>query len=201
MKGVRCDRFFLPEGRSKGVKTVELGREIAGYDVVGFSVPFELDYLNLVRQLKTGGIEPYAAKREAPLVVAGGMAVSANPEPIADFLDVIFVGEGDEVIMEFVECWRAARYAGATPAYAGAISPIKRGNLKETLLRNLGKISGVYVPSFYSVFYFSDGRVREIVPKKGAAKQVRRRAVATLKEAPHSPVVTSDSAFRDMFFS
>lgn len=73
------------------------------------------------------------------------------------------------------------------------------GNFKETLLENLKSVSGIYIPSFYSVFYFSDGRVREIVPKKGAAKQVRRRAVATLKEVPHSPVVTSGSVFRNMF--
>ncbi|MEW6200433.1 MAG: radical SAM protein [bacterium] len=198
VKGVRCDRFFLPEDYGGNVETVELGRGIAEYDVVGFSVPFEVDYVNLVWQLERSGVEPYSARREGPLVVAGGVAVSANPEPIADFVDVVFVGEGDEAILEFVECWQALRYDNGRASSAMNKSR-SMSTFKEALMKNLKNIKGIYLPSLYSVFYFPDGRVRKIVPEAGAAQQVKRRTVATLRWTAHSSVVTPNSVFRNMF--
>lgn len=98
---VVCERAFLPEDMSAAtvVRTVESGTPLGEMDVVAFTVSYELDYPNVVRMLRGGGIEPFAAQRAAgPLVIAGGATISYNPEPLAPFLDAALIGEGETLV-------------------------------------------------------------------------------------------------------
>ncbi|MEW5947178.1 MAG: radical SAM protein [bacterium] len=190
MDGVRCDRFFLDSaGARSGLATLEGGRPPSEYDVVGFSIPFEMDYLNVPLMLSGGGIEPLAARRDSPLVVAGGAAVSANPEPVADFLDAVFVGAGEKVIGEFVEAYAAS---------AGQLGRTRKG-FKKAFLESLAAVKGAYVPSLYRVSRHPDGRVAGHEPLCGAPESVARRDDWLPDSPPHSPVVSKGSAFPGMF--
>ena len=125
---VVCERAFLPEFPGPGVlRTLESDTPLADMDVVAFSVSFELDYPNIPRMLRLGGIEPFASRRGAPLVLAGGATVSYNPEPIAPFLDAAVIGESEEIVDALVTALQAT---------------LDRDNLDA-----LAAIPGVYLPS------------------------------------------------------
>lgn len=107
---VVCERAFLPEkGTSAGpLRTLESSTPLSEMDIVAFSISFELDYVNIPRLLRMGGIEPFAAKREAPLVLAGGATISYNPEPIAPFIDIAVIGEVEEVLTPLLDAIQTA---------------------------------------------------------------------------------------------
>jgi radical SAM superfamily enzyme YgiQ (UPF0313 family) len=122
---VLCERAFLPEEKGRReIRTLESDTPLWEFDVVAFSISFELDYVNLPRILVHSGIEPFAEKRRRPLVIAGGATVGYNPEPIAPFLDAALVGEAEELV----------------PALAEALQA-------EDPLEALGKLPGVYLPA------------------------------------------------------
>lgn len=178
--GVRCDRFFLPdpdEGGKARISTIETGRPISQYDVVAFSLPYERDYPQIVRLLRGGGVEPFASKRHCdPLVIAGGVAVGANPEPVAEFFDAIVIGEAESVVAPIIE-------AAAGCGSGGGV------------LEELRKIPGVYAPSFYTVEYKNDGTVARITPDAAVEAVVKTK----IEEPAHSPIVAEGAAFKNMF--
>ena len=185
---VLAERVFAPwpdmaqQMRAQGVPlfSLESRRPAAGFDVLGFSLGYELTYTNVLETLDLAGIPLHAEERgdEHPLVIAGG-SCAHNAEPLARYLDFLVLGEGEEVALELAELvreWKRQRGRGRPP--------------REQLLRRAAKIDGVYVPSLYDVTYNADGTVRAISPLAPEARaRITRRVVATLPPAPVRPVV------------
>ncbi len=152
--------------------SLESRRPLAEFDVLGFSLPYEQLYTNVLNLLDLAGLPVLAADRDErhPLVLAGGGAVY-NPEPLADFVDAFVLGDGEEVVHEITAAIREAKRAGTHD--------------REALLRRLAGIRGVYVPRFYQVTYHADGTVAGVRPTVPEAQMpVRRRIVATLPPPP-----------------
>src|SRR5512143_2186194 len=103
-----CERVFLPESPAEKVRSLESGRPLSDFDAVAFSLSFEEDYGNVLALLDRAGFPLRAADRDQrfPLVVAGGIAVQMNPEPVAPFFDLFLVGEGEELLPPFLEAMR-----------------------------------------------------------------------------------------------
>jgi len=162
-----AERCFAPdvdlqaELRAAGVPlwSLETHRPLREFDVIGLSLGFELVFTNLLEMLDLGGVGLTTSERSEadPLVIAGGSIV-LNSEPLADFIDAVVLGEGEDVVLEIsdaleVLAWN--RRVGTTPATDGEW---RRGVGRTTVLRALAAIPGVYVPSFYRPRYLADGR-------------------------------------------
>ena len=172
-----CERVFVPESnyirklvtQRKPLFSFETQTALNEFDVIGFSVSFESDYVNIPRTLQLANIPPLAEERTDwdPLVIAGGINISYNPEPIADFVDVFVVGEAELVVhqlMAHFNEWKQSR------------SP------KHELLETLATVPGLYVPSFYDVTYQDNGTIDAVSPKPGISPQVRAGAVPKLDD-------------------
>lgn len=169
---VVCERVFLPdadelreyERAGTPLMSLETQSRVRGFDVVAFTISFETDYLNMARMLQLSGIPVWAADRndDHPLVIMGGAASFLNPEPIADFTDVIAVGEGEILACQLVDA-------------------IFENETRNELLLNLARIGrGFYVPSLYDVVYNDDGTVFEYLPRvEGVPRRVGRALAAT----------------------
>ena len=164
---VSCERFFLPdeaelreyEKTRTPLLSMETQTPVKDFDVVAFSISFETDYLNMARMLQMSQIPVWSRDRNHfhPLVVMGGAASFLNPEPIADFTDIIAVGEGEILAFQLVDA-------------------ILENETKDEILLKLAQIGrGFYIPSLYDVVYNSDGTVFDYVPKEeGVPKRVGR---------------------------
>jgi len=164
--------------RKQGIPlfSLESRRPLKDFDVIGFSLGYELTYTNVLNMLHLAGIPVLAAERDDayPLVIAGGCCV-LNPEPMADFIDLFVIGEGEEVVLELLDCLREGKISGAT---------------KESLLRRLAAIPGIYVPGLYQVQYDASGLFKEITPTAAeASPRIERRIVSKLPPPPTHPVV------------
>ncbi len=167
-EGIWCERAFMPwtdmvqalKREQLPLFALESRDALCEFDIVGFTLQYELTYTNILAMLELGGIALRASERDenAPLVVAGGPCVS-NAEPIAEFFDVMFLGEGEEQL----------------PAVCEAVRQAKReGMSKMDLLRELCKIPGVYVPAFYTPQYDDEGHVVAIQAKDDAPMPVQK---------------------------
>ncbi len=157
---------------------LESKRPLAEFDIIGISLPYETLYTNTLNILDLAQIPMFSAERNEthPLVIAGGHA-AYNPEPMADFIDAFAIGEGEEVIHEIVNVYQTWKESGEP---------------RETLLKDLASIPGVYVPSLYEPVYLPDGRIAEIKPLvPEAPKQVTKRIVAQLPPPPTHLIVPS----------
>jgi radical SAM superfamily enzyme YgiQ (UPF0313 family) len=154
--------------------SVESGRPLADFAVLALTLSFELDYFNIGDLLRRAGIPPLAADRDErhPLVVAGGPAVSGNPEPVAPFLDAAVIGEAEPIIDPLLEV-------------------VLAGDDRVTTLRNLARLEGVYVPSLYRVAYRQGGGISDIEPVDGAAMPVARLWARNVNEFDTTSVVLS----------
>jgi len=149
--------------------TLETRTPLREFDIIGFSLGYELAYTAMLNMLDLAGLPVRASERgdDAPLVIAGGCC-TVNPEPIAEFIDAFVVGEGEDIVHEIVDLVKAHKSEG-----------------KSELLKRLALLHGVYVPSLYEVSYNDDGTVREVVPKDDSVpKVVTRRIVWDLENAP-----------------
>ena len=175
LPGVWCERVFEPwrdmaeamrEARLP-LYALESGDPIRDFDLIGFSVGYDM--------LSLAGLPLRSRERKAlrPIVFAGG-ACMYNPEPIADFIDLAVIGEGEELDAELTELYRLAKREGWT---------------KERFLRSAAQIEGVYVPSLYDVTYLPDGRIGSMTPRDEAPSRVRKRIVKDL-DAADFPVHT-----------
>jgi radical SAM family uncharacterized protein len=145
--------------------SLESRHPVRAFDIVGISLPYVQLYTNTLSLLDLAGLPLLSAERDArhPLVIAGGSAVY-NPEPMADFMDCLVIGEGEEVILEIVEAFRAVRHAD-----------------RPTQLQRMAEIPGVYVPRLYRPHYAADGRLLTIEPTvPGAPPCVVKRIVPVL---------------------
>lgn len=153
--------------------SLESRHSIREFDIIGFSLGYELTYTNVLNMLDLAGIPVRSRERDDsyPLVIAGGSCVF-NPEPMADFIDIFIIGEAEEAILKFLEVYRA---------YRGS---------KKQLLRQAARLPGVYVPSFYRVAYDEDGAVSTFDPLVPEARlPIERQIVARLPYPVTNPVV------------
>lgn len=157
--------------------SLESKRPLNEFDIIGFSLSYELTCTNVLNMLDLSGIPMLASEREDlwPLVIAGGTC-AVNPEPMSDFIDLFVIGEGEEVILELVEELRRSKLSGIIS--------------KQDLLVRLAQIKGVYVPSMYEVRYGVDGRFDSIVAElPDIPNMVERRIVNHLPLPVTRPVV------------
>ena len=156
--------------------TIESGRPLKDFDIVGFSLGYELNYTNILEMLSLGGIPLLAAERgeSHPLVIAGGSAV-LNPEPMSDFFDFYVLGDGEEVVPELLDVFRQ---------WGGKNKLSRAEKLKQVV-----RIPGVYVPSFYRVEYQADGRISSLDPIYDYAPPVVSRRIVTSLPPPLTKLV------------
>ncbi|MDD5653039.1 MAG: TIGR03960 family B12-binding radical SAM protein [Candidatus Omnitrophica bacterium] len=182
MPQVVCERFFSPaidmEGLLRSGKlqlfSLESKKTLREFDLVGFSLGYELSYTNVLNLLDLGGIPLKSALRDAsfPLVIAGGPCV-LNPEPMHEFIDIFVIGEAEEALQEIVGLYKIH----AADFKAGKIS-------KEEFLLKFCGIEGVYAPSLYTVSFDQEGKQKEFKPKYANLKAVvKKRSVKDLNQS------------------
>lgn len=169
-----CERVFAPDFdmeeqmREHNIPlfALESGDPIKDFDLIGFTMQYELSYTNVLNMLNLAGLPLRAKDRTdlSPIVVCGGPCV-CNAEPVADFFDVVLPGEGEEVTNDLIDLLKECKINGSS---------------KSEFLELASKIDGVYVPSMYDVQYNSDGTVKEIVPVGVAPKTVKKRIISDL---------------------
>ncbi|MBE6727657.1 MAG: TIGR03960 family B12-binding radical SAM protein [Ruminococcaceae bacterium] len=175
-----CERFFAPWVDFEKVMTdekiplfaLESRDALSDFDIIGFTLQYELSYTNLLNMLKLGGVPLKACEREGlkNLVVAGGPC-ACNPEPLSDFVDLFFLGEGEEVDLELIDLYKQCKKNGAS---------------KQEFLQKAARIEGVYVPSLYDFSYNEDGTIASVTAKDGAPETIRKRIIKDLDKA-HYP--------------
>ena len=193
MPGVWCQRAFAPWGdmeeemRAAGIPlyALESGDPVRDFDIIGFSVGYEMAYTAILNMLDLAGVPLRGEDRPGltPLVIAGGTAMY-NAEPVADFIDMALIGEGEDLLPEVVNLCRRAKAEGWD---------------KPRLLRAAAQIQGVYVPSLYDVAYNSDGTIAAITPRDGAPAKVVKRVVHDMDKAyyPAKTIVPSTEIVHD----
>jgi radical SAM superfamily enzyme YgiQ (UPF0313 family) len=195
----RCERFFYP-GYERGGRldlkaplSEETGRSLSDFPLIAFSIAFESDYPAIPAALMAGGAPPLQAHRSAgdPLVLAGGVAVTLNPEPLAPFLDVVFAGElvdhpDSQADVLF------SRLADLISRYAD------RTRTRDDLLDALAGLPSVYVPSAYAVDFLTDGSVASVKPRPGFSERVTAaKSVTGAGTPPASVLFSPDAEFGD----
>ena len=193
IEGVWCERCFAPWGdmeqemRNANIPlyALESFDPINEFDIIAFSIGYEMAFPAMVDMLDLAGVPLHASERTAltPLVVAGGTAMY-NCEPIADFIDLALIGEGEEMDVELIELHRQAR---------------REGWSKHEFLVRAAQIPGVYVPSLYDVAYNDDGTVKSITANEGAPKVVLKRIMRDMDKAyyPTKTIVPSTEIVQD----
>lgn len=176
---VWCERVFAPwidfeevmRANSLPLFALESRDPISEFDIIGFTLQYEMSYTNVLNMLDLGGIPVRSKDRTSltPLVVAGGPCC-CNPEPLADFVDLFFLGEGEEVDLQIIDLYKKHKAKGD----------------KHAFLKEAAQIEGVYVPSLYDIKYNQDGTVSEILPKDNAPEKVKKRIIKDLNNC-HYP--------------
>ena len=175
-----CERVFSPwvdmadAMRAAGVPlfSLESRTPVSEFDLLGVTLQYEMSFTNVLDALDLAGLPLRAADRkEGPFVIAGGPC-AFNPEPLAPFVDLVALGDGEVETIEVVDCYRAWKASGAP---------------REAFLQEAAKIRGVYVPALYDVAYNGDGTVARVAPKpgSGAPEVVRKAMVADLNSAEY----------------
>lgn len=190
-----CERLFLPDKKTEPeyirtntpLMTIETQRALYEFPLIGFSMTFEMDYFNFLSVLSLGKVPLLAAERgeNDPFVIIGGPCATFNPEPLAEFVDLCIIGEGEEVVHEILDTYYEARNKGLS---------------RQEILFNLAQLHGVYVPCFYQAEYKEDGTIKKIKCQKDIPEYVGRRWIKELdKYEAQTVIVTPDTEFRDMF--
>jgi radical SAM family uncharacterized protein len=182
--GVLAERVFAPwpdmasaiQQAGMPLLSLESGHPLSEFDIIGFSLGYELTFTNVLNMLHLSRIPVFAGERDGsqPIVIAGG-SCALNPEPMADFIDFFVIGEAEELLAELVACfvdWKAKKAS------------------RQELYHRVAAIPGVYVPSLYQVEYEADGVFKSIIPATTeASPTVKRQIVAHLPPPPNRPVV------------
>jgi radical SAM family uncharacterized protein len=162
--------------------SLETRRPLKDFDVIGFSLGYELTYTNVLNMLDLAKIPLFSNQRDDsyPLIIAGG-SCALNPEPMADFIDLFVIGEAEEIIVKLLELFLSFK-----------------GNKKKLLETAAGLLPGIYIPALYEVSYQQDGTVATIEPKIPEARlPIERQIVATLPQPVTDPVVPHIRAVHD----
>jgi len=190
---VVCERAFLPEQSewqeyvrgNTPLLSLESNKPLSQFKIIAFSLPFENDFPHLLSMLQLAKIPLRTRERDprAPLIIAGGAAITLNPEPLAPFVDLFFIGEGEEAVIDFLQAFR------------------EQGHDREGLLQEACRIEGVYCPALYEPRYDEEGRLREFLPLTGSAPmRVKRRWGKDPGLIPSgSAILTPLTEFKEMF--
>lgn len=180
-----CERVFAPDSdmeeqmRKNNVPlfALESGDYIKDFDIIGFTLQYELSYTNVLNMLDLAGIPLLSKDRTSltPIVCCGGPC-ACNPEPVADFFDIVFLGDGEESTNQVLDLLKVCK---------------EKGLSKQEFLLKAKDIQGVYVPSFYVDEYNEDGTLKSLAPKNGAPEKVKKAVVSDLDKCyyPKSFVV------------
>ena len=193
MENVWCERVFAPWGDMEEqmhqnqlpLWALESQEPVSEFDMIAFTIGYEMSYSNILNMLNLSGI-PLRSKDRAGLkniVFAGGVC-AFNPEPLADFVDFFSIGEGEDITVEILSLYDKAKRAAWS---------------KEEFLNEVSKISGVYVPSFYTPVYNQDGTLASVTVREGAPETVTKRIIEDLDSAyfPTKMIVPSTEIVHD----
>lgn len=171
-----CERVFAPDTdmeeqmRKNNVPlfALESGDYIKDFDIIGFTLMYELSYTNVLNMLDLAGIPLKSSDRTdlTPIICCGGPC-ACNPEPITDFVDIVFLGDGEESTIELLDLLKECKHNGSS---------------KQDFLLKAKNINGVYVPSFYEDSYNDDGTLKELKPLFGAPAKVKKSVVADMNK-------------------
>ena len=193
MDGVWCERVFAPWGDMEDAMrkhnlplwALESQDPIKDFDLIAFTIGYEMSYTNILNMLRLAGVPLHAKDRKGlqGIVFAGGVC-ACNPEPLADYIDFFSLGEGEEITPEILRLYDRAKAESWS---------------KEQFLKEVSKIQGIYVPSFYEHRYNEDGTLSEIIPLNGAPEKVTKRIVEDLDNAyyPTKMIVPSTEIVHD----
>ena len=193
MEGIWCERVFAPWGDMENAMrehclplwALESQNPVKDFDMIAFTIGYEMCYANILNMLRLSGVPLHSKDRDGlkNIVFAGGVC-AYNPEPLADFIDFFSLGEGEEITVEIVSLYDKAKSENWS---------------KDAFLREVAKIPGVYVPSFYRHEYNEDGTLSAIVPLEGAPEVCVKRIVEDLDNAywPTKMIVPSTEIVHD----
>ena len=193
MDGVWCQRVFAPWGDMEEAMrqhdlplwALESQKPVKDFDMIAFTIGYEMAYSNILNMLDLAGVPLHSKDRQGlkNIVFAGGVC-AYNPEPLADFIDFFSLGEGEEITVEIVSLYDKAKAEDWS---------------KEHFLKEVAKIPGVYVPSFYRHEYHEDGTLSAIVPLEGAPEKITKRIIEDLDKAyyPTKMIVPSTEIVHD----
>ena len=191
---VLAERVFSPavdmekllRERQIPVFSLETYRPLNSFDIVGFTIQHELCYSNILNLLELGHIPLRSEERKEndPLIIAGGPG-TFNPEPLSYFIDLFVIGEGEGIIGEIIEVYKRWK---------------EKKQSRAKLLEELARIEGIYIPSFYEITYFKDGRVKSVTPKKEIYHSViKKQIISDFDQVPYSlfPIVPNIDVVHD----
>ncbi len=193
MDGIWCERVFAPWGDMEAemrknhlpLWALESQTNVRDFDMIAFTIGYEMAYSNILNMLDLAGVPLHAKDRVGlkNIVFAGGVC-AFNPEPLAEFIDFFSLGEGEDSTVEIVSLYDRAKAESWD---------------KDTFLKEVAKIPGVYVPSFYRHEYNEDGTLKAIVPLDGAPEMVTKRIIEDLDSAffPTEMIVPSTEIVHD----
>jgi radical SAM superfamily enzyme YgiQ (UPF0313 family) len=191
MNDVVCERAFLPDEKDieEHIRTntelfsFESRRPLNRFDIVGFSVSFENDYPNIARIFELSKFPLRTSGRDAryPLTIMGGVCAFFNPEPVADFFDICFIGEAEEMLPEFLGIYKAS-------------------SGRAEILKKSMTVEGLYIPKFYSISYDAEGNISERRALEGAPEIIKRRYLKDISASELSTsIITAGTEFSEMF--
>ena len=191
MKDVVCERVFLPEDKDidEYIRTdtelfsMESKRSLNRFDIVAFSVSFENDYPNIVRIFELARLPLRSSERNShcPLIIMGGVCAFFNPEPVADFFDISFIGEADEMLPEFLDVYKEA------------------ADRSDVLKKSL-TVEGLYIPRFYSASYDTEGKISDRCQSEGAPEVIKRRYLKDISRSKiMTSIITTETEFSEMY--
>ena len=175
---VYCERVFAPwhdmeeKMRENNIElfTLETGDSVRNFDFVGFTLQYEMTYTNIINMLNLGNIPIWSKDRSEndPIIIAGGPC-AYNPEPLADIIDIFYIGEGEVKYDEFFDIYKEVK---------------KQGGTKEDFYLKILKMDGIYIPKFYDVEYKENGEIKEFKPlHKDAPKKIKKVIVNNMDNA------------------
>ncbi len=195
-----CERVFAPaadmeaEMRKENIPLYALESldPLSDFDIIGFTLQYEMSYTAILNMLNLAGIPIHSSERNelSPIIMAGGPS-ACNPEPIADFIDLFALGEGEELNLDIINLYRKCK---------------EEGTSKAEFLKQAAQIEGVYVPSLYDIEYNEDGTVKSVTAKDGAPQTVKKRIIKDMDKVfypdtfivPYSDIV-HDRAMTELF--
>jgi radical SAM superfamily enzyme YgiQ (UPF0313 family) len=191
MKDVVCERTFLPDDRDidEYIRTntelfsMESKKPLNRFDIIAFSVSFENDYPNIIKIFELSKLPLRKEKRNSiyPLIIMGGVCAFFNPEPIADFFDICFIGEADEMLPEFLDIYKSSGH-------------------RTEVLRKSVDIQGLYVPGFYNVSYDKQGKISQRSSSESTPEIIKRRYLKDLSGTRiATSIITPETEFSEMY--
>ncbi len=186
---VVCERAFLPdkedmdefERTGSQLFSLESKRPLSRFDIVAFSVSFENDYLSIPVILQLAGIPLFSTKRDErhPMLLLGGVAATANPEPLADIFDLVYIGEAEPSLLSMIDVYKSA-------------------GSRKVFFDDISTQSGFYVPCNYRVVYRKDGTIKERIPLGNAPATIKKITLQSIDEGVKHSIITTETEFSDM---